>query len=294
LGAGVASRPTLVVAPYFCLTSATFDSWLPINIACARESEGYAQGEDVPIGVQVVLSRDVLANAGLRRRLFESYENAGISPGVFLIWIAAFSEHEATASELRAFVRLLERFGDMAPVVNLYGGFFSIALSRCGVVKSVAGVCHGPGYGEDRDVIPVGGGVPVAKFYVPALHARLELKAAFRAIRALGGLKSVDEFDNRICDCKECRELITKDPEIDFGEYMRTRTKKKEYPTAETKEHCVRHYMWCKEREYRGPLSRDQITEQLREAGRRTARVPELQGLRHTGVWREVLGEKAD
>jgi len=299
---GFRAIPTIVVAPYFHLTSTTFGEWVAVNINFAKDSEEYALSERVPLAVQIVISRDLLVDRELRTMLVKRYRNAGVDANVFLIWVDSFSEREASERELAGFIDLVNDLGSISPVVNLYGGFFSVALSRCGVVKSLVGISHGLEYGEDRAVIPVGGGIPVAKYYVPALHARLPFRDALRAVRTLGGMRSVDDFLGEICDCKECKQVITADPVTDFEKYGRTRTipftreghlVRREYPTPETKEHCVKHYMWRKAREHREPLSADELVHGLREAERKLAPILGLDAVAHCGLWSKVLGERS-
>jgi len=288
-------RPSLLVAPYFYMTSSTLNRWLPVNVACARESQEYTEKQNIPLAVQIVISRDLLEGRKLRPVVTE-YENSGVKPVVFLVWVDSFSELQASEDELRTFVEFLRQLGTLADIVNLYGGFFSLALSRCGLVKPLVGVCHGLEYGEDRGVLPVGGGIPVAKYYLPALHARLRFREALRAVRALQGLKSVDDFLSRICECEECRRVIRSDPVVDFREYLMTCRKRslkdgreREYPLPETKEHCVRHYMWCKAREYRDPLSPGGIIQELRQTENRLNRILGLQTVSHCEAWARVL-----
>ena len=297
---GANLRPGLLVAPYFYMTSGTLSQWLAVNIACARDSEEYARNQNLPLAVQIVISRDLLEDRKLRPLVAE-YENSRVRPAAFLIWVDSFSELTASEDELRSFVKLLRQLGLLAPVVNLYGSFFSVALSRCELVKPLVGVCHGLEYGEDRGVLPVGGGIPVAKYYLPALHARLRFREAEPAVRALGGLRSVSDFLDIICDCSECKRVIGTNPEADFAEYLMTRVKRsfqdgqiieREYPLPETKEHCVRHYMWCKAREYGDAISRDLLVKELRQTENKLSRVSGLQTVSHCGVWARVLGKK--
>src|SRR4029077_19963576 len=108
----------------------------------------------------------------------------------------------------------------IGPVVNLYGGYFSIAAARFGPLRDkLVGVCHGLEYGETKPTIPISGGVPVAKFYIPRLHERLSPRVATRIIRALGGFDNADRFHQQLCDCTTCKAQIRRQPERYFGEY---------------------------------------------------------------------------
>jgi len=288
-------QPTLAVAPYFYMAANTFDEWLEVNLACAQDCIALAPG--TPLGVQVVISKDVLVDPKMRPRLIERYRQT-VKPDVFLVWVDAFSEQNASASQIEAFVELLKGLNEVAPVVNLYGGFLSVALSRCGVVKKLVGVVHGLEYGEVRGVLPVGGGIPVAKFYFPALHHRLAFREALRAVRQAGGMESVAAFHSEVCDCKECRSVISSNPKVDFEEYGKTRPMSflrknqpivMEYPLTQTKEHSVKHYMWCKAKEYRGTIDRGAVVDELKRSSKAFEPVLGLERVAHCRVWQRVL-----
>lgn len=293
--------PSLVVAPYFYLTSATFEDWLPVNIDCAKDAAVHAARQSVPLGLQIVISRNLLSDAAQSKQLIARYTNADLKPSVFLIWVDSFSELDASKRELVAFIDLVNALGSVAEVVNLYGGFFSVALSRLGIAQRLTGIVHGLEYGEDRGVVPVGGGFPVAKYYLPAIHARLPFRQALRAVRAMRGLGNVDEFRSRICDCGECARVVAAKPETDFAQYGETRTitykwrgqiVRREVPTPETREHCVRHYMWRKAAEYNDPLSSDELARRLQVAGDKLAGALGLASVSHCAVWTKVLKER--
>ncbi|NQT91623.1 MAG: hypothetical protein HQ559_02595 [Lentisphaerae bacterium] len=288
--------PSLLVAPYFYLSANTFSEWLKVNLACARMSRKIVKDER--LALQVTLSKDVLTNERLSRALIDGYKEID-RPDVILVWIDSLSEHEADEAQLLGLRRLLAGLGEIAPVVNLYGGFFSVALCRCGLVPNLIGVTHGPEYGEARGVVPVGGGLPTAKYYYPGLHKRLPFRDALRAVRAVRGMKSPEAFHSEVCGCDECLRVITEDPNVDFREYGRSKpisykrggaTIVREYPLTETKDHSVRHYMWCKADEFSRELSIEGVASELKRAGRLLSRVlgPSVA---HCHTWVQSLQE---
>jgi hypothetical protein len=239
--------PNMVVAPYFFMDSVTFEDWLKVNIDCAIDSIHVAREKTTPLGVQIVLSRDILFDREQVERLISEY--SAIKPDVFLVWIDSFEEQSASASLLKALVDFLIRLKKTGvPVVNLYGGYFSVLLFHKDILD---GVTHSLEYGEQRAVVPVGGGIPVAKYYLPCLHTRMRARDAYRAILALGGLESDTLFFENICDCPQCKKVI-KYPETDFLEqYGKMKTSKgRSYALPQTKDNSTRHYMWCKQQEF--------------------------------------------
>jgi len=289
-------RPSLLVAPYFYLDERTGAAWLPVNIACGEYSLRAGKERNLPIALQVVVSQDVL-RSGLLKPIVDAY--SALRPAAFLVWVDGLAEDEGSEELLQAQVRLFEQLGGAAPVVNLYGGYFSVALMHTKRLDSLVAVTHSLEYGESRSVVPVGGGVPVAKFYLPKLHSRLVIRDAVRAIKVLGGFASRENYLNTICQCAECEQIIQQNPETDFGAYGVTNAKvvrgrrgmvTREYPTTETKEHCVRHYMWVKHQEYQETADIGATCLALSDIGTKLQRVLGDSGVAHCGVWATVLG----
>ena len=147
-------------------------------------------------------------------------------------------------------------------------------------------------------MVPVGGGVPVAKFYLPVLHTRLVIRDAFRAIRVLGGFATREQYRAVVCTCAECESIIQQNPEADFGVYGVTKSKvvrgrggmiTREYPTTETKAHCVRHYMWVKQQEYAETADVAATCTALGDVGDRLRRALGDSGVAHCRVWATAL-----
>jgi len=251
-------KPDLVIAPYFWMTAGTVDDWLPKNkwfIECAREFAG-----TVPLCAQVVVTRDVLTDEAERDSLAQTYGTSECD-GI-LLWVDQFSEHEVSTTHLRGFGELVKKLTREfeKPVINLYGGYFSILLCHLQDLGILQGVCHGLEYGEHRSVVPVGGGLPMARFYLPAHHRRLRYPQALRAVRDIyGGFASVEAYHSNICACAECESVVQSNPAEEFAAYGRSRpiTFRRrgglvtlDYPTEETKDHCLRHYLHVKRTEF--------------------------------------------
>ncbi|MBI5870079.1 MAG: hypothetical protein HZB44_03855 [Actinobacteria bacterium] len=291
--------PSLTVAPYFFMAAGTVSDWLPVNLECAKDSIEIARQKNISIAVQVVISKEVLLDDDLRKEVIDGYKGLQEQPDVFLVWVDSFSERNASSKELERFIEFLNLVSQQSQVVNLYGGFFSTALKTCSVVKNLVGVTHSLEYGEERAVVPVGGGIPVAKFYLPSLHVRLPFRDALRAVRALGGDVSVQEFHKKVCNCKECRKVIKNDPNSDFALYGQTKPLSfmrknqpviMEYPLPETKTRCVKHYMWRKDFEYTKTLSKDKLIRELGDAETALGRALGLDAVSHCRVWSQVIG----
>jgi hypothetical protein len=277
--------PSLVVAPYFCMDGNTFDDWIDVNIECAKDSKEIASKLGIPMATEIVITQSVLFDPKNVKSLISRYKE--IKPELFLIWVDAFSEHEVSEGLLDAFVTMMNDLkASGSQVVNLYGSYFSVMLLHRGILD---GVTHGLEYGEERPLVPVGGGIPTAKFYLPALHLRLRREDAIRAVRALGGFESVADFHKHVCDCTQCQRAISKSPEKDFGDYLRTkRVNTRDIPYPETKENSVRHYMFSKQKEYTDK-NIDKALGQLRDTRKQLRKYVGAENTDHCEKWASII-----
>ncbi len=283
--------PSIVIAPYFCMLSNTLEDWLYVNIACANDSAKIAKEKNYKVAVQIVISQDVLFDTEQIGKLIEAY--SGIEASAFLIWIDAFDESNVSETLLKSYINFLKEIkNSKRPVINLYGGYFSVLLMHHGLLD---GVTHSLEYGEQRSIEPVGGGIPVAKYYLPCLHKRLQSRDAYRAIGVLDGIDK-KKFTENICNCKQCKKTIVSDSALnDFLEsYGKGKLiKGRQYPMPETRDNCVRHYMWRKSKEYIEPTNIKKLTEQLEATSKNTKlkRAVGLENFAHCEKWVKVLKE---
>lgn len=283
--ANTGSRPSFVVAPYFYLKSNTLNTWMDLNLSFAEDARQIASENGIPVAVQIVIHKSLLESPQQIRTLVNSYSD--IDANAFLVWIDSFHEQDGSEEALNGLLALAGGLKKKAPVVNLYSGFFSTLLVHIGIL---AGATHSLEYGESRAVEPVGGGPPVAKFYLPALHKRLAFRTAFRAVRSLGGFESTDAFHEKICACRRCMEIIASDPNSDFIAYGRTKQiKGRPYPTAETTDSSVRHYMWSKAREFAKDPDIPRLLEDLRIAASSLQMAIGTDDTEHCRIWADIL-----
>lgn len=112
-----------------------------------------------------------------------------------LIWVSNLDEFKP-ASELPlirygAAIKLARSKGTLT--FGLYGGFFSVLLSRFGLV----GASHGIGFGEHRDWVELpSSGAPPARFYVERLHRYISVDVAMSIWSQFPALIE--------CSCAEC------------------------------------------------------------------------------------------
>jgi len=178
-------------------------------------------------------------------------EVANQTKGVFY-WIDNFDETKASIDDLKKLVEFVEKIE--VEKYNLNGGYFSELLK----FKGLNGVVHGLEYGESREVVPVGGGIPVAKYYLPAIKKRLKAEEIIEVIFAKD-IKNRMLFKDKICSCKKCDEIIGDDLneviESFLSIFATTKTFKhknrvREYPVQESKINSLYHYLYTKNDEF--------------------------------------------
>jgi hypothetical protein len=251
-------KPAAIIAPYFFLPETDWEGWLNTNLSCINAAIGLCQDEE-HLFAEIVIDRGVLLDPKILKKIIEGYRQ--FSPRIHgcLLWIDNFDEQIVSITELSSMKNICASLRTIFPeVINLHGGYFSILLGSVAGRNCMTGVTHGPEFGEFRSVVPVGGGIPISRYYVPRLHSRVRYREALDIFKSAGWLNSSNEFHENVCDCLECRETIAGDPTnfIKFGQDEVKNVRRGMglvrigFPTSETKSHCLRHYLQRKNREY--------------------------------------------
>jgi hypothetical protein len=251
-------RPAALVAPYFYLTETEWEDWLPINLRCIQDSvEALADGER--LFAEIVIDRGVLLDPAIRQEVLTGYGRFREDIAGCLLWIDNFDEQDVPIVELKALKKFCSELKESMPeVINLHGGYFSIMLGGSVGGACLTGVTHGPEFGEFRSVVPVGGGIPIARYYIPRLHSRVRYREAADLFTSADWLGSLDDFRSHVCDCEECMRTLEGDAgnftRFGEGEVKSVRRGRGmvriEFPSSATKLRCLRHYLQRKAREY--------------------------------------------
>lgn len=217
-------RPKFLIAPYFYLDAQClcWEEWLNLNIEFIRLSvQKSANKYKLPVFAQIVISKSILLDEKALNKTIKEYSE--LECDGYTVWIDDLNEIEANLLELVGLIKLLKGLKPK-PVYNMYGGYFSILLTH----KSLGllnGVSHGLEYGESRMVYPVGGGIPVSKYYYLPLHQRLDFTKAFYLLVYAGAIDPSKDnwgdskkYYNSICKCPQCKSVI-KDEMINFVEF---------------------------------------------------------------------------
>jgi hypothetical protein len=275
--------PAFLVAPYFHVPFGREDEWAKLNCDLAALAAERARGAGIPVMALLCLSRDLLCSEGIDGIVSQYGQLPVDAVG---LWVAALDESRMSLQEaqrLRQIVHGLSTApgGGGRQVLRVYAGYYSMLLAHDGVT----GVTYGPGYGEERDVAPVGGGWPVPKFYHPHLHVRMDPLQAGR-IRP----PTAAEYYKSVCDCETCREAIG--DKIDNFEraYLKLKpsaTSGKMMVDPEARRTHALHFLRARDEERRVILvsSRAELARRLREAAEAYARHLGDAAVQYLRVW---------
>lgn len=292
--------PYAVVAPYFFLTETTYSDWLPICIDAAKHTRAKVGAGDGPKAfTAIVVSQGILTDEPAQKAISDGFGSASLDG--YLLWVDNLDEKSASKTELAGLLKLARRLraNGKREVINLHGGYFSILAAGVLGKSALSGVTHAPEFGEFRSVVPVGGGIPIARYYVPDLHARMRYRDALRMFTAKKWLNSATVFHDEICACDKCKEVLANDTAnfTLFGESTVKSVRRKhgiariEFPTTEAKRRCLCHYLQRKRVEYQfaATASDTQLLSELDSGIEAYQDVAGLEGVAHLQRWKDTL-----
>ncbi len=259
-------HPKFLIAPYFYLNAddSEVKKWIELNVEFIKKSIDLSRDRfnNSPVYGQLTINKNILKNSEIIDCITSSYNNVDLKG--LTIWVDDLNEHESSFEELSSFMDLLRRL-NCKTKYNMYGGYFSILLTH----KKIAllnGVSHGLEYGESRKVYPVGGGLPVSKYYFQPLHKRMDFTDAFYLLNgakiidsSLSNWGSTKPYYDAICNCEQCRKILH-DEMINFIEFesrefydikRKNQTLRRKKASSDTKQNCLYHYLLCKKREFK-------------------------------------------
>jgi hypothetical protein len=276
--------PAALFAPYFYIEKTNAASWIELNRRLALSSR------DIRNDVHIIVCchRDLLTDNALSRAVIQNLLTC--RPAAVWLWFSRFDEHGASRQELTALRSWVEQLSPHMLVFNMHGGFFSLALSRLGM----SGIAHGVGYGEQKDVVPViGQSTPTVQYYVRSLHDKSSVVQVTRSFSALG-IRGVDEFYTKVCDCPICKGIIARDLSgfSQFGEIHRsTPTAKRMSQTPAAAKRCRFHFLLnrLKERDYVDGRDLPTIVRDLERKATDWSATPLTADSMHLRLWASVL-----
>jgi hypothetical protein len=181
-------QPEFITAPYFYFRD-TSDPWYDVTVRLSQLTKQFSPDDEVY--AVVCVDKQSLNNTLVDRIVSDFGELDG-----FLLFVSDFNESTESVQllgQLRSFVNRLHEEASK-PVVNLYGGFFSILLNYNGLDGVSSGLCildH-----RDATAEYTGARAPI-RFYVPSLRDKLS-EQDFKTF-----LQSFNPTDE--CDCSFCQ-----------------------------------------------------------------------------------------
>lgn len=259
-----ALQPTRLIAPYFYVDE--MQTWLAVNRRIAEASCALASEFQSEVWVVLCLSRSFLDRQSELEQLTSVY--SALHCAGFLIWVTDFDEHDAAFGQLLGLRRLVNQLAQTGRnVIKIFGGYFSVLLGEDGL----AGLSHGVGYGERRDIVPVlGGGLPPAKYYLRPIHNNVYIADMLR----LAAERDEESFQQTVCSCVICSGLMERGGidrlvnEFGATELRPFRQGFREVPTARVYELSRYHYLHNRylELQTAGQSSRADLISQLNDA----------------------------
>jgi len=291
-------KPKFVIAPYFYLSQHHWREWLEINISCYQRMKELVQ--EVPTYLSLVVSRDAL----------DSYTDivtaiSKVKPNGILLWIDSHFEEELRKSEVGKYIHFTKELKKSTETLhNSHGGYLSVLLCHS-EINGLDGVAHSVNYGEHRNVVPIGGGLPMARFYLHPVHSRLRWGDAADIVQPRGWLDSVDSYRENICKCHQCQELFDEkgSAEKAFDLYGKsnpvTITRRNgtivrlDYPTKEAKQAATRHYLYNKAKEFDDIQKKtcSELLQDLKTTYNEISAVVGEDAVAHLLTWHEVLND---
>ena len=218
-----------------------------------------------PVAAQLVIDKEILKNKNLCKLVKEYYDYDGYE--YIFLWISDFSSFECTLEEKEKFYDLLEVLNQIGKKpLMAYGGYDSILLTQDQMPVRLFGVAQSVGYGETRTITPVGGGLPVNKYYFYPLHKRMRFDEALSILMENGyfsadksNAEHADDYYSEICNCKQCQNIIRNDinnfkiynASIPYTVNARYGEIKRNRPTTEANLVAAFHFLFCKNNEWK-------------------------------------------
>lgn len=265
--ANITPAPRLVIAPYFMLKSSysinECTQWMQVNRKLL-DSFALINAGNYEMAAQLVLDQKVLIDPKMHDLIRNTYSGADVA--YIFLWVDELDTFESNDALRRAFYQLLVVFRELGiKPIMAYGGYDSIFLCNHQITNRLFGVAQSVGYGESRAITPVGGGLPVNKYYFEPIHRRLKFEDAFYILQNVGYFDSTKsrkahakDYYAHICTCPQCRDVIQDD--IDnfnkyndsipfvikarYGDISRNR------PTSEAGLVAAFHFSYCKAKEW--------------------------------------------
>ncbi len=264
--ANIGPQPKVIIAPYFMLKKdmdiEEIKQYFILNKKSLDKfaSHSETQSKSYEVAAQLVIDREILKYPYLLDLIKDTYNSMKYE--YVFIWINDFSTFDCSKEEKEVFYHLIKDLNNLGKKpLMAYGGYDAILLSHRQMKARLYGTAQSVGYGEARPITPVGGGLPVNKYYFGPLHRRMRFDEALNILMKAGYFSSersnaehaLDYYQN-ICKCAQCKEIIQDDIDnfkaynesIPYTVNARYGEIKRNRPTTEATLIAAFHFLYCK------------------------------------------------
>lgn len=262
-------KPRVVIAPYFMLKKDMSDeskeAYMDLNRKCLQEFINYnTEHKKLAVAAQLVIDKEVLRDEKLLQYVGNTYALDGFE--YIFLWINDFSSWDVKKGEKEVFYKLILFLNNIGKKpIMAYGGFDAILLCHGQMKARLYGVAQSVGYGEQRAITPVGGGLPVNKYYFGPTHRRIRFDEALYLLMKEDyfsehktNREHAEDYYKNICACPICKEIIQNDidnfkiynestPYLVKGKYGDI---KRNRPTTEATLVAAYHFLYRKDIEW--------------------------------------------
>jgi len=187
--------PMYVIPPYLIIEdtdNAEYRDYLKFNVKSIMYAKKLTKA---PLLGIVAIGDEILQDINKLKEVLMAYL-INIECDAYGVWVTGLNEATDKDFLLGRYVSLfltLKRRSNK-PVINLYGGYFSLILSALNILD---GVVFGIGYAEYRDPRMEAGPVAVNRYYNPLTHT-------FESIRRMSIFYRL--MPSLMCRCKVCKD----------------------------------------------------------------------------------------
>ncbi len=193
------TTPEYIIPPYLIIDDselAPYSEYLKFNIKAIKHANSLLKNSPHKILSIIPISKPLLLDEVVISKIIDEYTK--VKTDAFGIWISGLNEI-TEARLLTILVAILHKLKESTkkPIINLYGGFFSLILSSLNLLD---GVAHGIGYAESRNAYELPG--PLGpRYYNPITHN----------FETIEGILTIYMNDPSVkCKCPYCKKYDLK------------------------------------------------------------------------------------
>ncbi len=184
--AGTNLQPEIILPPYFIVDDIDSE---PYELNLEILDKALAIKGDHKLYAVLAIEKHLLKS---RSKLISDFAKAD----GFCVWIADFRENEESKHSLKKYVEFFRELSELGkPIINMYGGAFSVFLGKLGLLNCVV---QGLGYGEHRNPYAIATGAYPKRYYIPRIYRMVPISDAQELIK---------EVPELMCRCKYCKEM---------------------------------------------------------------------------------------